>query len=40
MLAIAPAKLFDHHATIPAIDPAHVVQQENQKAPQQSPTAE
>ena len=34
MLAIAPGNLLDYHATIPAVDAAHAVQQENQKAPQ------
>jgi len=36
VLAIAPGNLLDHHATIPAIDAAHAVQQENQKAPQRN----
>jgi len=36
VLAIAPGNLLDHHATIPALDPTHAVQQENQKAPQRN----
>ena len=34
VLAIAPGNLLDHHATIPAVDASHAVEQENQKAPQ------
>jgi len=36
VLAIAPGNVLDHHATIPAIDAAHAVQPENQKAPQRN----
>ena len=36
MLTIAPGNLLDHHATIPAVDASHAVQQENQKAPQRN----
>ena len=36
MLAIAPGNLLYHHAAIPAVDPPHAVQQENQKAPQRN----
>jgi hypothetical protein len=36
VLTIAPGNLLDHHATIPAVDASHAVQQENQKAPQRN----
>ena len=36
MLAITPGNLLDHHATIPAVDTADAVQQENQKAPKRN----
>src|SRR6266436_9156944 len=36
VLAITPGNLLDHHATIPAVDASHAVQQENQKAPQRN----
>ena len=36
VLTIAPGNLLDHHATIPAVDAPHAVQQENQKAPQRN----
>ncbi len=36
VLAIAPGNLLDHHATIPAVDASHAVEQENQKAPQRN----
>jgi hypothetical protein len=34
VLAIAPGKLLDHDATIPAVNASHAVEQENQKTPQ------
>jgi hypothetical protein len=36
VLTIAPGNLLDHHATIPAVDASHAVEQENQKAPQRN----
>src|SRR5271165_596949 len=36
VLAIAPGNLLDDHATVPALDAPHAVQQENQKAPQRN----
>ena len=36
LVLIAPGNLLDHHATIPAVDAPHAVQQENQKAPQRN----
>ena len=34
MLTIAPGNRLDDHATVPALDAPHAVQQEYQKAPQ------
>jgi hypothetical protein len=36
VLTIAPGNLLDHHATIPAVDASHAVQQKNQKAPKRN----
>jgi hypothetical protein len=34
VLSIAPRNLLDHHATIPALDAPHAVQEKNQKVPE------
>src|SRR6202451_2371962 len=36
VFAIAPGNLLDYYATIPAVDAAHAVHQENQKTPQRN----
>jgi hypothetical protein len=36
VLTITPGNLLDHHATLPAVDASHAVQQENRKATQRN----